>query len=237
MIVPRLFANQTQDEETAYNIAAAADTITVLCENAGDFMASRVEEIVAQLVRVFRDVRSQVKLSSTGHETADRRSRERASSLGLISRGTAGGTVDLHIVKPNPLNNDTALTATTSKPSFQRDLAYRFDSTRTSQSQILSSLISLLTSILSTVRLTLDRGDEIMGLLLPLMRHRQGLREVLEVYNADAVWLYDLRMESKAAAETADGVRGSGKGGQTVVLPTLRPALQERGVQLMEAVI
>ena len=63
---------------------------------------------------------------------------------------------------------------------------------RTSRTQILGSLIRLLTAILSNVRVSADMGDEILGLLAPFSSKpgHDELKKVLQIYNADALWLW-----------------------------------------------
>ena len=232
VIVPRLFANQTDDEETAYNIAAAADTIAVLCQNAGDFMASRIEEVIQQLVRLFRSVQGQVNTKSPSSRSKAFNGVAQPLSPSTPAgkpRFVASGAIDLRVVKSS--NEETSLA---SKPNSERQMMFRPDSMRTSQGQILDSLITLLVSILGNVRLTLDTGDEIMALLMPFMHLKEGLRGALEVYNEDAVWLYDLQTGQYMSDEEAGrGVLRLGRSGP-LDMPKLRPALQEKGFRLLK---
>ncbi|KAK5949930.1 hypothetical protein OHC33_009115 [Knufia fluminis] len=209
VVVSRLFAEQGEEEETAYNIAAAADTMAVLCESAGDFMASRIEEIFQQLVRLFKKVRAQVNSSSTDAENGRGESHSKPG-MTPAAKARITGPVNLEVVKPE--GNDITPTA---KPSMAETISIRPDNTRTSQGLVLSSLIGLLVSIIRNVRLTLDTNDEIMRMLLPLMDHKAGIREALEVMNEDFVWLWDLRRGSKASE---------------IGLPTVRDALSNIGL-------
>jgi len=232
VIVPRLFANQTDEKETAYNIAAAADTIAVLCQNAGDFMTSRIEEITQQLVRLFKNVQRQANVKSypVGPEALNSSTQMLPSSVPAQRPHFAvSGAVDLQLVRSSGEE-----TATSSKPTPERQMLFRLDNTRTSQGQILNSLLGLLVSIISNVRLTLDTGDEIMALLMPFMRHKEGIREALEMYNEDAVWLYDLQTSQYTSVREADVGVVQPDISICADMPKLRPALQERGFRLLE---
>lgn len=65
VVVPRLFADKDSGEEVSYNIAAAADTIGLLCVSAGDFMSSRIEEISEQLFQLIESIQQQNQPSRT----------------------------------------------------------------------------------------------------------------------------------------------------------------------------
>ena len=189
--VPRLFAaeDKREDSEMAYNITAAADTIATLCMNAGDFMASRIEDIFQQLIQLFRTMQPQERSSRTHADTAlsqdlvDPRacsiSRKLSSPVKLRTNAQQGQSSSLNLTEAQHSTNGT-LQSVPPAP-------------RTSKTLIFDSLVNLLLSILSHVRLTLDTGDEIIRALLPLIEVRHGMREVLEVYNADAVWWYQTR--------------------------------------------
>lgn len=194
VLVPRLFAEQSAGElidgtETAYNICAAADTIAVLCEGAGDFMASRIEDISQQLFRLFRKVSSQVRPS---------KHTERATTIEADNTGKSiKGAVSLEVIKSEPSSDSkvalmSGKTVGSAQPLPSREL-------RTSQMRILQSLLHLLVVILGHVQLTLDTGDEVMKLLLPYLADSgegSNVREVLEAHNADAVWLYETRSKA-----------------------------------------
>lgn len=221
VIVPRLFAEQASEdsenieEETAYNIRAAADTIAVLCTNAGDFMSSRIDEIFQQLMRLFRKTRAQVTITSpsaSGHVNGDHSRR----SADKIARATIQGTVSLQVVKQDNLG----IVSREAEPTLMKQPVHQI---RTSKSQILESLTGLLTAILQHVRLSLDAGDEIMQLLLPLMARGDSIRHALEVYNGDALWLWQL--EAGTESETMQVEHSK---------PVLREALVSRGCALVD---
>jgi len=216
VIVPRLFAEQDHDEETAYNIASAADTLAVLCESAGHFMASRVEDIFLQLVRLFKKVRGRVG-GLSGGQIPSGKNQDSSALIAQQAEPRVTGAVDLRVVKTAAA--DVSLSSS-SAPSSQT--MFRPAETRTSQSQILNSLINLLLAILNNVSLTLDTGDEIVSLMLPLMKHRQEIRDALMVYNEDAVWLWDTRL---------------GRYNVELDVPVLRPGLLELDVELRQVVI
>lgn len=60
-VVPRLleYDDDAFSAETSYNICAAADTISTLCQGAGSFMSSRMEEIFPKLRQLFEKMKEQ----------------------------------------------------------------------------------------------------------------------------------------------------------------------------------
>jgi TELO2-interacting protein 1 len=66
--VPRLleYDDEMVSNETSYNICAAADTITTLCQGAGSFMSTRIEDIFPKLRRLFEKVTQNSRQVSTG---------------------------------------------------------------------------------------------------------------------------------------------------------------------------
>lgn len=223
VIVPRLFAEQADDEsgnieeETAYNICAAADTIAVLCINAGDFMSSRIDDIFQQLIRLFKKVKGQVGTASLNSDTF-RNGTQHGQSVQTLNGQPIRGPVSLQVIKQDASNSGTL-------PSANNSVARPLQqTTRTSKGQILGSLTELLTTILTHVRLTLDAADEVMQLLLPMMAFRGSIRGALEVHNADSVWLWD---------QQAASISGT----QRMIYdkPVLREALLSAGIFLTDA--
>jgi len=232
VLVPRLFASQTTDHdltsntETAYNICAAADTIAILCETAGDFLASRIEDIAQQLFRLFKKVGSGQGRSKPGIYTP---------RLGLEGGdGTAGSDNNIKASVTLTLTNPT-------QPNQQQPPSHVL---RTSQSQLQTSLLNLLLTITSHVTLQQDTSDEIMNLLLPFLSDpKEGgrVREVVGVYNADALWLYEVgHGVGKVGLGGGSGIvdcdaevgNGDGDGGEEGV-PVLRNGLKDRGFRLV----
>ena len=149
-VVSRLLDQQDSpsDSETTYNICAAADTIATLCKNSGNFMASRIEDILPQIRKLFEQVRGSNK----------------------ALRGGAG-------------------LATTTDLAVHSALS--ISAPRSSSGLILAALIRLLASILTHVRLSEDRGDEIVNLLGHFStRPANQVKEALLTYSSDALWLW-----------------------------------------------
>ncbi|KAK6374747.1 hypothetical protein LTR64_002862 [Lithohypha guttulata] len=173
VVVSRLFADEGMDEETAYNTAAAADTIAVLCTNASDFMSSRIERISEDLIRLWKQVRKSVLVEGakgTLHE-----SNARSQTLATTS------VINLHVSN----------TASSELSPEKAVLAHHF--TRTSKMQIFNSLVNLVAVIVGHVRLSLDTRDALIRLLLPFKARSEDIGVVLQTANADWVWLYQLR--------------------------------------------
>ncbi|KAK4904269.1 hypothetical protein LTR66_017924, partial [Elasticomyces elasticus] len=182
VVVPRLFAedNEGQDaRETAYNIIAAADTISVLCEMAGDFMASRIEKIFDQLSRMFRRIERNSGTAIPHAMTHRDIERDRNSDTNTVStsrsriRSRIKGVVDLQIVKPT-----TSIPSNAAGTAEEPLLAISSSrTTRNSSGEILKALVRMLTVILGHVQLTLDIGDSILEILSPYIGRVDGVRE------------------------------------------------------------
>jgi TELO2-interacting protein 1 len=67
-VVPRLlnYDDEPVSSETSYNICAAADTITTLCEGAGSFMSTRIDDIFPKLRRLFEKATQKHRHAATG---------------------------------------------------------------------------------------------------------------------------------------------------------------------------
>jgi hypothetical protein len=159
------------DGEAAFNVRAAADTIARLCEGAGDFMASRIEDIFPQLQSLWKSNWRKVEA-------------ERART---ISRSTDSDTgkdliaiFDLQLIKAHSQDLETS-----AAPLYLSALS------RTTDTQMLKALIVLFSSILNYVRITDDNGDAILTMLSPVMNEpsNEEVRQALETWNADAFWL------------------------------------------------
>ncbi len=155
--------------DAAYNVKAAAVTITAICRAAGDFMASRIEEVFPDLEAAFQ--KSQMSMAKP---TKDKKSVRLRSG---DSDSTAGCLDSSMILRPEEF-----------APYTPSTISPYGDSVRTSLRQILEALIEMMITILQSVRLSEDNADKILGLLEPL-RHMTSVRDAMERDNEDAVWL------------------------------------------------
>lgn len=178
-IISRLFRylDLGAQHESAYNVIAAAHAIVTLCEGAGDFLASRIEDIFPKLEQLFREVLQNVKEYQ----------RRESPISGLpgpwsLAKDTAG-PVDLQIVQRNSGDMVPAM-----PPLQQMNMTGVL---RTTSGQILNALISLWEAILKHVRITEEHGESVLDMLGDVMEEpgRETVREALERWNADAVWL------------------------------------------------
>jgi hypothetical protein len=169
-IVSRLLTKMEDvPPEVPYNIQAAAEAMSVICRAAGDFMASRIEDIFLDLEALFKKICSAAlpsmkpKISSTSGDMPP------ATLVASHSHRTV----------PDQLQQ-TSVTS-------HKGLA------RTSAAQILNALIGLFVSILQTVRISEDNADRIFDMLGPLMGFSGmgAVRGALNEYNPDAVWLLE----------------------------------------------
>jgi TELO2-interacting protein 1 len=176
------------DGEAAFNVSAAAETISKLCEGAGDFMASRIEEIFPQLQSMWKRTWKNVEVD---------RFRKMAKTTNVNVGQNLTASVDLQLVKSS--HGDMG---TLKNSSQQLSVA-----SRTTDMQVLNALVVLFTSILNYVRITDDNGDAILGMLAPIMDDpgRDSVREALETWNANAVWLR--RQKTIIEGEMMQGIR------------------------------
>ena len=193
-LVPRLLANSHDEDmseseraeaEPSYILIAAASTVSALCVGAGDFMASRIEDVFPSLERMYRQVWGRV-ASKREREVGRRRGRQ----LSVLGGGGIGAdlegpvNLDLRIVKPT-------VTSTSVQPPKASISQTANQSTISSDHHILDALVALLIAILDYVRISDDMGDTIMDLLAPIMDEpgREGVTDALDRWNADAVWV------------------------------------------------
>lgn len=175
------------DGEAAFNVCAAAYTMGRLCEGAGDFMASRIEDIFPQLQSLWKSTLKKIESerARTGSRCADT---EAGQSLNAI--------VDLQVLKAHSQDLETT-TASSHLSTFSR----------TADAQMLNALISLLGSITNYVRITDDNGDAILTMLLPVINESssRAVRQALQTWNSDASWLMCERR--KIENQMMEGIR------------------------------
>lgn len=172
-IVARLLMGKDDSSsEMPYNIQSAADTISVICQAAGDFMASRIEDIFSDLEALFRKF-SKVVLPFD---------RPRISSTEVNATGTSLTTLDEKI--PNLVGRHEAHNYLASALSM-------LGATRTTDTQTFNSLVGLILSILDNVRTTEDNIDRIFDMLGPIaaIPGNGRVTRALLKHNEDAVWL------------------------------------------------
>jgi TELO2-interacting protein 1 len=188
-LTARLFGEVGADGEgeTAYNVCAAAETMVKLCEGAGDFMASRIEDIFPQLAKLYKQVWRRVQADK------DRKSRRKQPQR---PSDHLHGTVELRLVQSQ------AGPVATAKPQVLNP-SY----VSTTDAQIYRALKGLLVAILLNVRITDDNGDSILALLEPAGDgpEEDEVRGALENWNRDAVWIFMER--KKIESDILDGQR------------------------------
>ena len=183
VVIGRLFSaiGEDGDGESGYNVIAAAETMSRLCEGAGDFMSSRIEDIFPRLQVLFKTVFARARGSDRSRATAS--SREQAASATSLA---LHGAVDLQIVSKESVAGD--LIGQTSSVAASGLI-------RSTDSQILEALLLLWVSILNHIRISDEHGEAILEMLSPIIDdpERKQVRQALELWNSDAVWLLDQR--------------------------------------------
>ncbi|KAK7887956.1 hypothetical protein LTR67_009350 [Exophiala xenobiotica] len=167
-----LMGKDDSSSELPYNVQSAADTISVICRAAGDFMSSRVEDIFSDLEALFRKFYKAV-LPSEKH---------RVPPTGVDATGTSLTTSDEK--KPNLLGKYEA------RDHPGRALSL-LEPTRTTDAQTLNSLVGLILSILDNVRVTEDNIDRVFDMLGPIaaIPGNERVTRALMKHNEDAMWL------------------------------------------------
>jgi hypothetical protein len=156
VLLPRL-----QDPE-AYVVSNALDILALMCEHAGDFMRSRIDDAW----EVFGKL----------HRRTKQRSDRRIDNQPLISSPLSLASVDTGMKN---LSVATTPTPTTYRPELYVDAPTRM---------IWNSLVSLLCAIAGHVTIRDERLDDLFDILDPVLE-REDVRRALEMCNADMVWL------------------------------------------------
>jgi hypothetical protein len=209
-LVPRLFAGSHAGDsreleeggtEPGYTVTAAANTVSALCVTAGNFMASRIEDMFPNLEKMYRQVWARVEAKRERDAGRRQGGKRRKLDGGSTTGEQLKGTVDLDLRLGKQESGATPIAkGTDSRTSQTPALASEYQiATRTSDDQMLNALIGLLVTILTHVRITDDMGDTILELLTPVMDDpgREAVRDALESWNGDAVWL--VREQRKAS--------------------------------------
>ncbi|KAJ9614111.1 hypothetical protein H2200_002247 [Cladophialophora chaetospira] len=175
-IIARLFnSNEGVVADAAYNVKAAAVTITAICRAAGGFMSSRIEETFSELEGLFKERYSSVVRPAKGKKLVGPLDGKLSTAEGSTVNSVAKTSTEL-------VANEVGSTLASA----------HHDTTRTSEGQILEALVDLMMTILQHVRISEDNADKVFDLLGPLM-HRKSIQETLLAYNADAAWLMERR--------------------------------------------
>jgi hypothetical protein len=171
VLLPRLL------DQEAYVVSNALDILALMCEHAGDFMRTRIEDAWEVFTKI--------------HRLTQQRSNRRVGSQPLLS-------------SPDPLTNIetgmkglsvvTSPRSTTHRPELYVDAPTRM---------IWNSLVVLLCTIASHVTIKDDRVDEILRMLGPVLE-RDDVVSALGKCNADALWLrlYNKGKQVKVAGST-----------------------------------
>ncbi|EXJ75799.1 uncharacterized protein A1O5_00306 [Cladophialophora psammophila CBS 110553] len=171
-VVSRLLAKEDPTTpNAAYIIRAAAVTIAAICDAAGNFMSSRIEQLFDELENLFKKTYSSVVTSTKREKPISMLSMKR-SELVISTR------------------NSTQLNHEDSTPPRQASMVPYSAVFRSSDGQVLEALVTLLVSILRHVQISEDNVDRIFALLAPLM-HTERVRQALLDYNEDVVWLIE----------------------------------------------
>lgn len=169
-IVPRLLSSKEGSlPEMPYNIQAAADTVSIICRAAGDFLSSRIEGIFSDLEGLFKRLSVAVV----------------ASNKRQIASSTTNG------IRTNLGNHHTVQVQIGNGRDIDHSAFSSGGAARTMDGQILDALVALFVAILQNVRMSEDNADRIFDMLGPFVSvpGNAAVSEALLEYNEDVVWL------------------------------------------------
>ena len=171
VLLPRL-----QDPE-AYIVSNTLDVIALMCEHAGDFMRSRIEDAWDVIVRkVHRRTQNHTENRNKGGGSLT------SSSLHISAIETSMTKLSMSSVSTTDLY----------RPELYVDAPSRM---------IWKSLVDLLCAIAKHVTVREERFDDILDILDPVLEV-SDVRQAMEHCNADAVWL---RLYRKSKRKSAGG--------------------------------
>ena len=203
VVLGRFFGDLGDDGqgEAAYNVLAAAETMGRLCEGAGDFMSGRVEQIFPRLEKMWWDTRGKVHTDQKSKGGSVSRNKHDLT-LPHSSTSSIPSAVELQLVQQTQPNEVPSST-----------LAFNASLSRTTYTQVLNALTSLLTTIITHVRISDGDGWKILDMLAPSMDQPgyDAVRIALETWNADAVWLLDHQRAAARRRKQSDDDEQSGR--------------------------
>jgi hypothetical protein len=179
-------------DEEAYVVIETCQTLSHLCEAAGDFLSTRFK---SEWSSVLRKWCYQAKQHATDKAV---KGLPREKKLGLD--GNASGIVI-------PIRSASGLDAKSlgaSNPSIPSGSLGQYAAPQ----KIWEAVVKLLTSVVSFVRVDDDMFEDILDLLAEAMEKDDGVQQALENINADAVWLtrYERGLVEKMDPPTVEGV-------------------------------
>jgi TELO2-interacting protein 1 len=207
-----------------YVAVAAAAAMSGMMPRAGDFMASRVETELPRWKKLYLRVWKGVKGQRDKRSRRELEFRARQIAPSTSTSSAKGNTVSSHISGPTSASTSKSTSTALSKsstapaPSLQKTVA-QSGTTNDPDTQLFNALAALLVAVLGHVRLDTDIGDEIVELLaLGGVRDNETVKEAIEVWNEDLLWLILQREDAEgeeveeeiATPRVAKGERGLG---------------------------
>ncbi|CAO2651463.1 Nn.00g040330.m01.CDS01 [Neocucurbitaria sp. VM-36] len=156
VLLPRL-----QDPE-GYIVSNTLDIVALLCEHAGDFMRTRIDDAWSIIRKVHRRTKNQTD--------------NRSKAGGLLSTSFNMSAIEANMTK---LSMDPVPTPDLFRPELYVDAPTRM---------VWKSLVEMLCAIAKHVAVREERFDEMLDMLDPVLE-KTDVRKALEQCNADAVWL------------------------------------------------
>jgi hypothetical protein len=166
------------DDPEAHVIAAALDTIVLLCTHAGDFMRTRITRVWPALVEIHARTAKLI-LQNSRFKTV-------AASGRKESQKTSSSSSNAVVLRSENLTL-----------AVRRMRAAPADYVDSSARALWEALVRALTAMVEFTALSPELFDEALAMLEPVLDEDEVVRSALERQNADAVWLARLRMGSE----------------------------------------
>jgi len=174
------------DDKEPHIRATALELVGILCQYAGDFMRSRIQQLWPEIVDLYRNVARDMATESYAETTSTKaQMRQDKTNSALIPAGQ--GFL-------------RAIRRMQTAPADYVDTSTRI---------VWNSLVDVLTTIVRSVRLPPELFDDALEMLTPVL-DRHEIRQALEEENADAVWLALLRSGGIVAPENPTVAADSG---------------------------
>ncbi|KAI8942024.1 hypothetical protein NX059_000130 [Plenodomus lindquistii] len=201
VILPRL------EDPEAYIVAGALDVVSLLCEHAGDFMRSRVDEAWEIFRRVDRRARDTGRNSSSSSSRGGVGRGGRKLEIGRITESMGGLPVGAQrggFTSSSAFDLDKVSTREKEKEVYRPE-RYIDAPTR----MVWNSFVGLLCSVARYVTVKEERGEEMLD-MLDVVLEKEDVRSAMECWNADAVWLrlYKRGLQGNRSVLTDMGLRG-----------------------------
>lgn len=177
VLLPRL------EDPEAYIVANTLDVVTLMCEHAGGFMRSRIQDAWDIFKRLHRRTGQRKHTSHRSHAQHTLKTTRLAELSNIASTSSSSNT------------SSTELTNTSGRTEIYID---------TPTKMIWDALVRLLCAISRHITISDEAFDDVLDMLDPVLA-TPDVKDALDKRNADAVWLRLYKKSKRTEAENARG--------------------------------